>query len=234
METRSSRRRRSDCSRKPPYLTHSYYVERRLLQGLRRSAPYSRTGLPPRRDIRRVQDGRASVLHNPLTRDRDRNVQCVARSPVGQGMVHGRAGEAGRRLASRCVVRDGHARPEGQLAGQVDVRALWGEPDGEECARDGRDAEGWQPGSGAALASLAGGQHPPRIAARGRAESRGAARRDHGIAGGGRGGRDRGRRHERDHAVRRDAHSTKRVVGCVGGGSTEAGPRLARGIGGRG
>ena len=122
-------------------------------------------------------------------------------------------------MASRRVaqVRDGHARRAERGAGRVRVRPLQGEPDGEERAGDGCAAR-WVR---AARARPAGGQHAPRVDARGRAETRGAARRNRaaveiGRDGDGVRGRGRVRGYERDRTVRRDAPRTKRIVGRLG------------------
>ena len=138
-------------------------------------------------------------------------------------------------------IRDGHARRAEHNAGLVRVRPLQGEPDGKERAGDGRPARRGR----AARARPAGGQHAPRVAARGRAEARGAARRDRAAGETGRDGaavcgRGRVRGYECDHAVRRDAPRTERVVGRLGRAEETAqaaeseAEQVGGGVGGRG
>ena len=233
--TDTFRSQRSICSRKPSCLANSDYMERRRPTALRRSAPQSRAGPPPISRLPRVQWGPAPSLPDPPARDQAGCVPRTARAPVGPGLVHDRAGQPGRGLAPRreVRVRDGHAHHAEHDICLVRVRPFRGERDGQERLGVGR-AVWW---CGAARARPADNQHAPRVAARGRAETRAAAWFCHAVVEVGRArvggrGRDRVWGYERDRTVRRDAPRTKRVVGRLGG-AEEAGQ--AGGVtGGRG
>ncbi len=139
---------------------------------------------------------------------------------MGQGVVHGRSGQRGGRVAAVCILRDGHTRLAERAVDAVDLHPFWRKPDVEERAGDGRGAGR----DGTTRARLAGRQHASRVFAGGHAAARGADAGDRWLAEGRkRVGWDRVWGYERDCAVRRDPRGGKWIAGRLGAQAEQRG-----------